>query len=384
MANSRIEDVLVNEAHDAAHWIAQASALDGGPALVAAVRAVGRGASREVADRILAKLPRLAEAASKERTQQVNAVIHNIKRFGGGADKVANAALEAIADGAEPSYLLRAIAQALDQTYASIAALDVIRGAIAIAPPDRGWYEDTHALVLMSLARFDEATAAIGRLSSIESGQAAWLGAYVTALQQPFTHWYARWFEDPADDATPTKRELPAVHEALRAIASRIAAYRAALVVHVGDAPWLPDVRAFAPGEPDDDFDLDDNEGSVPNTLAELRKEWTRLVWLLLAVGERTLVMPEKIAAPPHPLDFIDTILSVRFNLLVDRSEGKPFAPTDQLDEQAGEVRWGGPTGMMLKELVPHLAELALGELSCALAAIRWANGAIDDVFEDQ
>lgn len=384
MANPNIEGVLVNEAHDAAHWIAQASARDGGPALVAAVRAVGRGADRAVADRLLAKLPRLAEAASKERTQHANAVIHNIKRFGGGADKVANAALEAIADGAEPSYLLRAIAQTLDQTYASVAALDVIRGALAIAPPDRGWYEDTHALVLMSLARFDEATAAIARLATIDPDQAAWLGAYATALQQPFTHWYAAWFGEPAEDAKPTQRALPEVQRALRAIASRIAAYRAALVVHVGEAPWLPDVRAFAPGKPDDDFDLDDNEGSVPNTLGELRKEWMRLVWLLLAVGERTVAMPEQIALPPEPFDYIDTILSVRFNLLVDRSEGKPFAPADELDEQAGKVRWGGPTGAMLKDLVPHLADLALGELGCALAAVRWASGAIDDVFADQ
>lgn len=308
--------------------------------------------------------------------------IQKAKRFGADGDKIASLALDYIAKGADPTYLLRSIAQTLDQLYESRAALDIIRGTMAVAPSDRGWYEDTHVLVLISLARFDEAKAAVEKLAKIDETQAAWLRTYVNALTQPFEQWNKNMLAKPDDDGSTTTRSLDEVQGAVRSIAARIETCRAALVDCVGDAAWLPDLAPLDPKRADgDDFDIDDVRGSVPNLLIAMRREWARLCYVLAMAGESAIRLPTEIKPAPRPYDFVDTMLSVRFNLLVDRKNDEPFQPQDKLDEQMGASKWGETT---LSALAPHMANVWLEEHARSLAAVRWMAGSIDSVFEDQ
>ncbi len=218
-----------------------------GAAIVAAARAAGTGGSSDpVRSLIGAHAATLDEQERKERTWYVRERAEKLKKANADPDRIVALLTQALLDGGDPSYLLRAVAQTLDQVYSSRAALEVVRGAMAL-DPDRAWYEDTHALVLISLARWSEAAAAVERLATVDSGQAAWIHAYLGALTQPFDFWPA---DDPAAEVTPADNDPPPartrdeIAAAIRTAAGRVATVRTAIADLVGQAPGCPTPRS--------------------------------------------------------------------------------------------------------------------------------------------
>lgn len=210
-------------------------------------------------------------------------------------------------------------------------------------------------------------------LASVEASDPRYveLRTMCTVLAQPFTYALAVMLGDADPKAEPTTRSLTAVQAALARVGGRIEALVAALTNVCGARPsWAPTVTALAP-TPDGTLKLEGTEDALALTWL-LRREWTRLNWLLVCVGARTLTTPSAIAAPPEPLEYLDTLLSARFNLLVDHAAGKPLTLEDDLDRGMAESRWGGAEGTLLTELPPQLAEQWLEESAAAIAAIRW------------
>lgn len=226
-------------------------------------------------------------------------------------------------------------------------------------------------------ARFDDAATQIAALD--DAAAARELSAMLTVLRQPFTYGLVPMFETQAADAEPTERSLSAVQAAVRRVFGRIAAIREQLVGHFGEQAWLPQVEG---GILDGTLKLDDVKDDALHLLWVLRQEWTRLNWLLACAGARTLGVPTALANPPEPLDYLDTLLSARFNLLVDQSEGHELTLEDELDKGMAESRWGGEKGALLTELSPALANIWLEETGAAVAAIRWAAGDQESPFD--
>lgn len=240
---------------------------------------------------------------------------------------------------------------------------------------------DDAILDSLEKGRFAEAAERVESARASEPELAEELGAMVTVLAQPYVYGLAPMFETPADDAALGPRSLVAFQSALRRVAGRIAAVRAALVVHLGEASWLPDVSALEP-QLDGTLSLDAVHDDVLELLWTLRREWTRLNWLLACAGARTLGLPSVVAKPPEPLDYLDTLLSARFNLLIDAAADRPLTLEDELDRGMAESRWGGERGAALNELSPTLANRWLEETSAAVAAIRWAAGEHESPFD--
>lgn len=228
-------------------------------------------------------------------------------------------------------------------------------------------------------ARFDEAGAQIAALR--EPARAKELTAMLTVLKQPYTYGLLPMFETAADDAEPTPRSLLAVQSAVRRVGGRVSAIREHLVRHLGELAWLPDPIALQP-QADGTLRLEDVEQDALDLLWALRREWTRLNWLLACAGARALGVPAAIAKPPEPLDYLDTLLSARFNLLVDLSEERELTLDDELDRGMAASRWGGEKGTVLSELSPTLANIWLEETGAAVAAIRWAAGEQESPFD--
>lgn len=240
---------------------------------------------------------------------------------------------------------------------------------------------DDAILDLLRAARFSDAAAAIEAIAGTEPERARDLSAMVTVLQQPFVYGLAPMFDTPAPDADKSERSLVAFQSAVRRSGGRIAAIRAALVSHLGEAEWLPDPAPLEP-QADGTLSLDDVRGDALHLLWTLRREWTRLNWLLACAGSRTLQVPTAVEAPPEPLDYLDTLLSARFNLLIDAGEGKPLTIEDDLDRGMSQSRWGGEKGAVLQDLSPTLANIWLEETSAGVAAIRWADGDHESPFD--
>lgn len=227
--------------------------------------------------------------------------------------------------------------------------------------------------------RFDDADAQINAHADAE--EAANLRAMLTVLRQPYIYGLVPMFETAAADAQPTARSLLAVQSAVHRAGGRIAAIRAQLVRHLGEIAWLPDPTPLEP-EADGTLKLEEIAEDPLELLWVLRREWTRLNWLLAGAGARELALPKTLAAPPEPLDYLDTLLSARFNLLLDQSEGQELTLEDELDRGMAESRWGGEAGTLLRDLSPELAARWLEETSAAVAALRWLDGEHPSPFD--
>jgi hypothetical protein len=364
-------------------------AADGRPgaAILAATRAAGRTADAGPLSQLVAEhAVRLDEAARKDHTWEVRELVDKLKRMNADPERIVAVLLQAVLDGGEASYLLRAVAQTVDSVHTGQSALDVIRGAIAL-DPSKLFYEDTHALVLMSLTRWDEASAAIERLAAGDPGQAAWLRTYLGMLTEPFGFWPAtdRATDiELADDDPPSARTGEMLAEAVRIAAGRVETVSDALAALVGPVAWRPvlsDVPDADPG--DDDIDVSGIGESVPNLIAALRLEWTRLVWLCYSSGLDRVGMPVD-PAPRRPLGVVDTLLTVRYNLLCGVADGETPEIDQPLDREMAPSTWAGTPVM---ELAPHLANVALDEHVAALAAVRWVanpdpDGSFDALWE--
>lgn len=230
-------------------------------------------------------------------------------------------------------------------------------------------------------ARFDDAATQIAALATQDAEAARELGAMLTVLKQPFTYGLVPMFDTAAPDAEPTQRSLLAVQSAVRRVGGRIAAIREHLVGHLGELAWLPDPTPLEP-QADGTLKLDDVKDDALHLLWILRQEWTRLNWLLACSGARELGVPAVVGKPPEPLDYLDTLLSARFNLLLDRSEERELTLEDELDKGMAESRWGGEKGAVLATLSPSLANVWMEETGAAIAAIRWAEGEQDSPFD--
>jgi hypothetical protein len=236
-------------------------------------------------------------------------------------------------------------------------------------------------LDLLRKAQFAEAAVALDAVRETEPARAAELGAMLTVLQQPFVYGLTPMFDTQAADAEKSERSLVAFQSALRRVAGRITAITSALAAQLGAAAWLPDVTALEPIV-DGTLVLDDKKDDALQLLWTLRREWTRLNWLLACAGSRTLALPSIVEKPPEPLDYLDTLLSARFNLLVDAAGETPLTIEDELDRGMSQSRWGGEKGAILHDLSPTLAALWLEETSAAVAAIRWADGDHESPFD--
>lgn len=203
-----------------------------------------------------------------------------------------------------------------------------------------------------------------------------------TVLEQPFTYALAPMLEQAAAEAAATQRSLAAVRAVLSRLAGRVHALVDALTGALGARPaFAPDVSAL---EPSLDGTLKIEPEATPLDLVWLlRQEWTRLNWLLVGVGARELALPSAIGTPPEPLDYLDTLLSARFNLLMDQTEGNPLTLEDDLDRGMAESRWGGVHGTLLRELPPELAAHWLDETAAAVAVLRWLDGELASPFDD-
>ena len=228
---------------------------------------------------------------------------------------------------------------------------------------------------------FTEAAAQVEALRATDPAGAKDLAAMVTVLAQPFVYGLTPMFDTQAADAALGPRSLVAFQSAIRRVGGRIAAIRAALVTHLGEAAWLPDPTALEP-QADGTLSLDDVGDDALDLSWTLRREWTRLNWLLACAGARTLGVPSALAKPPEPFDYLDTLLSARFNLLIDAAAERPLTIEDELDRGMAQSRWGGEHGAILQELSPALANIWLEETSAAVAAIRWADGEHESPFD--
>lgn len=236
-------------------------------------------------------------------------------------------------------------------------------------------------LDLLRKALFVDAGVAIESVRKAEPARASELGAMLTVLQQPFVYGLTPMFDTQAADAEKSPRSIAAFQAAVRRVAGRILAIRTALVVHLGDAEWLPNVTALEPTA-DGTLQLADVADDALLLLWSMRREWTRLNWLLACAGSRTLALPTAVEKPPEPLGYLDTLLSSRFNLLIDAAGATPLTIEDELDQGMAQSRWGGENGAVLCELSPPLATIWLEETSAAVAAIRWAAGEHQSPFD--
>jgi hypothetical protein len=192
-------------------------------------------------------------------------------------------------------------------------------------------------------------------------------------------------FVDPATDTRPITRSIGKVRAAIAACAGRVAVLRDALVDYLGEVAWLPTaatLAALGPTRPTDDHDAPAPPSGVVNSILELRVEWTRLGYLLVAAGHGELSLPTALAPPPESLDYLDTMLSIRVGLLVAITAGEDPTIHDELDAQMAGSRWGGEQGTRLAKLAPQLAALWLDEHHAALAALRWARHALASPFD--
>ncbi len=344
-----------------------------GAAIMAAVRAAGAGGSPDTLRGLISKHATEIETWKREDFNRQSAlVVDAVKRLGPDCAAVAWALMDGLLAGGDPGYHFWVLAQTLDQFQARTAALDVIRGAIAL-DPDRGWYQDTHALVLMSLGRWDEAGQAVDRLAAYDVGKAAWLRTYLGALTTRFDFWPA---VDPATELhlggyIPRPARTPAeAADAIRTAAGRVDAVREALVQQVGEVSWLPDSGLVAGAEVGSDpIDWGLADASLPNLLLLLRREWSRLTWLCYAAGLDEITLPEEGELTGRPLELVGALLTVRGLALRDIAGlGTPNAD-DLAGRQMAKSTWGGTP---ILELAPHLARIAIAEQLAALAAVRW------------
>lgn len=373
---SELRALLTNEAKTAEVWKNSASGFlaqgKTAAAILATARAVGQGIPK-------ASLELLIPPSTAKNTQVFDAKVKAMKSRDESPEKIVQYLLDGVLSGGDASYLLRSMAQTLDQAYQSTVALDLIRASLAIMPKDHQWYADTHALVLMSLGRFDEAKKVIDKLAKIDRMQAKWLRAYLVGLTAPFEFWPMQVYgeNDPDPEAETSPLELGQAKSAIETSANRIGALREPLAKH---GTKLPKIQISGRGK-SDDYSFSDKVGSLPNLLWETRKEWARLCWMLAGIGMSTLQMPKKIQKPHESLEFIDTVYSVRFNVVSQLDAGKKPKLKDDLDRDAMKAEW---CGLPLGEFTSPLTKIYLDEMSAVLAAIRWARGIIGSPFEDQ
>ncbi|GEM_PF-4058916 len=368
---------VADRSRNPAEWLRMADDLAQvgkvGAAIVAAVRGAGAGGSPEPLRALLTKHATELETWKREdRNRQTQVVVDAVKRLGPDPAAVAWALVDGVLGGGDVGYHLCALAQTLDEYQAGAAALDVIRGAIAL-DPDRGWYQDTHALILVSLARWAEAGEAVDKLAAYDAGRSGWLRSYLGALTTAFNFWPAN---DPATELrlggylpSPVRTPKEAA-DAIRVAAGRVETVRTALVAQVGEVSWLPDgglVEDADPGE--DPVAVDPANGSVPNLLLLLRQEWCRLTWLCYAAGVDEIAVPEADELAGRPLELVAALLAVRGLALRDIADlGTPNAD-DLAGRQMAKSTWGGTP---ILELAPQLARIAIKEQLAALAAVRW------------
>lgn len=233
---------------------------------------------------------------------------------------------------------------------------------------------------------FAEASAALAATAAGAGQEAELLALQIEhkVLSQPFVYALAPMLDDAsATDVSQTQVSLQAVRAAVSRLAGRVQAIGEWLTTALGSAPdFLPAVEVLEPFA-DGTLRLPPTEAPASEAMWLLRQEWTRLNWILVCVGARTLELPGALAAPPEPLDYLETLLSARFNLLLDQSEGRTLQLDDELDRGMAETRWGGATGALLRELPAEPAARWLEETGCAIAAVRWLRGEQGSPFDE-
>lgn len=365
--------VLADEERPAAAWAAHAAKLkrEGliGAAILAEARAWAGG--EDVAP--------VAEAASTAAADDAEAAVAKLERFGEAdlGERVARLA-DGLAAGGDRARLLLGSARRLLDEGRPIAAAELAAGA-------RRWLErtgepypalatDPEALLeafpeveaWIARGRLERARDAARALAS-RNGVAPHLlrraSVLLTTFEQPFDFRAADYLAgDPDDDATPSSRSLIDAQETLRLIAGRVSAVAQSL--GRTDLPGLAELD----GRPSP-LELPD---ASHERRSLLRAEWARLSWAIAALGGTRIGPVAAVVRPRCAMDFVDTFLTARHDLLFDVAEGNAPVVKDALDQQLLEATWGGAT---LASLDAPLAQVWLDETEAALAGLRWGMG---------
>jgi antitoxin component YwqK of YwqJK toxin-antitoxin module len=303
-------------------------------------------------------------------------------------------ALEALLLGGDPARVLRLFASTLAPTRG--AALDLADAALCLDPTS----VRTHVTrALIRLERGDiEGALADAEVVAGESEATATALRELCCLQFPvFSFWPDR---DPvtlqsALDTINLEQPLAAIRRVVQLYATRLLAWRAALITRVSDVPgaglpaWLPpDLSHLLPDGPveltaysatiTDEADgvtettevtIDEQvvttDLGVPALMRMARADWAALTWLCWASGLDRLALPEAVAS------------RAEFATAADRAVTRCFRAHDQLRSAGLISRARGVPGFTwegldIAELSPSLTEVAAAEALEIRAMFFW------------
>lgn len=352
-------------------------------AILAAARAVGRGAPVTLLERTLAQhAVSRDEDDARDVARMAIGVDRNIARFGGDAEKRVNALAEALHRGGAPSVLLQQIARAADSEGRSVLALDMIDAAVRLAERDtddaaRASLLNTRALVQLSFYDLDGCAKTCAEVERLRPGGAALVDAYRRGLGQPFEMWVR---------GSSGRHPAPAIGfdaltRHLDAVVANLVPVRRALVKRLGDRCPLPPLDGLSSVEVDADVV---SRGGVPDLLIEARVGWGALCLMVAACGETTMRRPTSLGTPTYDLAALHKAMQARQKLLGVLQEAGTLGELDDAErETLTAVRWGGPHGVSLPSLPPQLAGVWGRELDVLVSTLGFLLG-IDEEDDAQ
>lgn len=297
--------------------------------------------------------------------------------------------VNALARGADPAAICRAIARILDTHHRSHAALDFVNVALALTP-DRREYYFTRALIHMSLGEDKAAIEDAHLLKPEEPVNAQFLLDYERILFPSFAFWPAQAAPETYYDNLPPGpgQSLDAVRATIQKYATRLQSLRSRLIEAAGDQhAWLPpDLSALLPSGPVPlqawTFTLPGEEGGagyevhvdetlepagwgVPTVLKQARADWMALTWLCWAVGLSAVELPAEIKSPAD------------YGVAVGMSAQRLWRCRDKVqaggkgaqNQNAPAFQW---EGLNIDDMNAHLARMAEAEYSEMQAMFYW------------
>lgn len=392
--DERVEAVLVHEVREPKAWkqLSQQLAKEGhiGEATLALIRAIGAG---EPLQTLNAWFPEhtivRSERAALERAQKAGFVLSNMNRFGAPPPRKASYLVEELLQGAFPASICRELAIDQDQYASSRAAGDLIRAAKALNPDDKPYYAYTQALIEMSLGNPDAARVCADELRERSEEQADFLTTYLHGLFPKFGFWAG---EDGVTslelevEATPPARKLADFRNAILKAALRVKTVRDHLLALVpAETEWLPPsvdallTRGKVTLSDEEQVGLEDWQlKSIPQLMRFMRNEWSRLTWLCWLAGLDAVGVPTATSKPRAP-SIVHRALGLRLRLFAIKSEETSLEEgveaADQEDaRRVSTIAWCDTTPEEIDGA--NASELAIPEVTAALAAVEWAANA--------
>jgi hypothetical protein len=303
-------------------------------------------------------------------------------------------ALEALLLGGDAARVLRLLASTLPPTRA--AALDLVDAALCLDPTSVRSHV-TRALIRLERGDIEGALADAEVVARESEATAAALRE-LCRLQFPvFSFWPER---DPVTlqpglEAIDLEQPLAAIRRAVQLYATRLSAWRAALIARLSTVPgagapaWLPpDVSHLLPDGPleltaysatitdeadgvseTNDVAIDErvvtSDLGVPALMRMARADWAALSWLCWASGLDRVALPEAITP------------RAEFATAADRAVTRCFRARDQMRSAGLISRARGVPGFIwegldIAELSPSLSEVAAAETLEIRAMFFW------------